>query len=247
MVIYFTGTGNSRHLARLISKQLEDELVSAPELIKEKRTGDFKSEKPWVFVCPTYGWQIPRLFKSFIEGSSFSGSGEAYFVMNCGSETGNAIRGIVSLCQDKGFIFRGLMQIKMPENYIAMFSAPDEVKAAEIIAGAEQKAGEAAGYISAGENFPSMPVSLLDRIYSSPVNAFFYKFCIADKKFYTTDKCIACGKCVKGCMLNNISLENGRPVWHGSCTHCMACIGACPTAAIEYGRHSIGLRRYYLK
>jgi MinD superfamily P-loop ATPase len=94
---------------------------------------------------------------------------------------------------------------------------------------------------------PEPPVKLKDKLASGIVNAAFYKFIIGDKKFYTTDKCVGCGKCAESCVLNNITLENGRPVWHGHCTHCMACICGCPTEAIEYGKHSVGLRRYYLK
>ena len=41
------------------------------------------------------------------------------------------------------------------------------------------------------------------------------------------------------------SIENGRPVWGGHCTHCMACICDCPAAAIEYGKASIGKPRYH--
>ena len=43
MILYYTGTGNSRHLARILAEKLEDELVSAVELIREGRTGDFHS------------------------------------------------------------------------------------------------------------------------------------------------------------------------------------------------------------
>ena len=247
MILYYTGTGNSRHLARILAEKLGDELVSAAEMIREGRSGAFHSEKPWVFVCPTYGWQIPHIFRDFIRTASFSGSREAWFVMNCGSEIGTAARGIRALCDEKGFHFRGVMQINMPENYIAMFSAPAAAAAEEIIQKAEVQAADAAGIIAAGQDFPTVRPRLLDKLYSGPVNAFFYKFCIGDKKFYATDCCISCGKCVESCLLHNISLEQGRPAWHGSCTHCMACISRCPTEAIEYGKHSVGLRRYYLE
>lgn len=247
MILYYTGTGNSRHLARILAEKLGDELVSAAEMIREGRSGAFHSEKPWVFVCPTYGWQIPHIFRDFIRTASFSGSREAWFVMNCGSEIGDAARGIRALIDEKGFHFRGVMQINMPENYIAMFSAPAAAAAEEIIQKAEVQAADAAGIIAAGQDFPTVKPRLLDKLYSGPVNAFFYKFCIGDKKFYATDCCISCGKCVESCLLHNISLEQGRPAWHGSCTHCMACISRCPTEAIEYGKHSVGLRRYYLE
>lgn len=38
--------------------------------------------------------------------------------------------------------------------------------------------------------------------------------------------------------LNNIRLENGKPVWGKHCTHCMACICDCPKEAIEYGKRA---------
>ena len=61
------------------------------------------------------------------------------------------------------------------------------------------------------------------------------------------NKCVGCGKCAQLCPLNNIHLENGKPMWGDTCTHCMACISACPTQAIEYKKISVGKPRYYLK
>jgi len=57
----------------------------------------------------------------------------------------------------------------------------------------------------------------------------------------------ACGQCVKNCPMNNIALENGKPIWGNQCTHCMACICYCPTEAIEYGKKSIGKTRYHFE
>ena len=247
MILYYTGTGNSRHLARILAEKLEDELVSAAEMIREGKRGDFHSEKPWVFVCPTYGWQIPHIFRDFIRDAAFSGSREAWFVMSCGSETGNAAKGIRALCVEKQFHFHGVSQIIMPENYIALFAAPAPETAEKLVRIGEKRAERAAALIAAGQDFPPVRPRLKDKIASGPVNAVFYSFFVKDRKFRTTDQCVSCGKCVESCLLHNISLEQGRPVWHGHCTHCMACISRCSTGAIEYGKHSVGLRRYYLE
>ena len=65
------------------------------------------------------------------------------------------------------------------------------------------------------------------------------------KPFYTTDACVACGKCAELCVLNNITLNaDEKPVWGDNCTHCMACICNCPAEAIEYGKKSQGKPRY---
>ena len=73
---------------------------------------------------------------------------------------------------------------------------------------------------------------------SGPVNPVFYRFFVKAEAFRATDSCIGCGKCVELCPLNNIRLENGRPVWGKNCTHCMACICYCPKEAIEYGKRA---------
>ena len=49
------------------------------------------------------------------------------------------------------------------------------------------------------------------------------------------------------CPTNSITIQNGRPVWGGSCTHCMARICRCPAEAIEYGKKSVGKPRYHLE
>lgn len=40
-------------------------------------------------------------------------------------------------------------------------------------------------------------------------------------------------------------VKEGGPVWGKRCTHCMACICGCPAEAIEYGKRTVGKRRYY--
>ena len=244
MIVYFSGTGNSRYCARFLARELDDDLLDAGHYMKNQIAADLIGGKPWVFVCPTYAWQLPRIFQRFIRSGSFSGCADAYFVMTCGEDIGNAGSYIEALCQEKNLKFKGVLPVVMPENYIAMFDVPDEKESAEIIMKARPVLREAVSCIRMREALPEIPVGVKDRAKSGKIHDVFYKKFVKDRDFHVKDGCVSCGKCVETCVLRNIRLENGRPVWGGSCTHCMACICGCPAEAIEYGKKSKGQPRY---
>ena len=135
----------------------------------------------------------------------------------------------------------------MPENYIAMFDAPTKEVAEKILRIAKRPLRKGAHLIHTIRAFEPMKVNLLDKIKSGPENPLFYKLFVKAKPFYATDACIGCKKCEKSCVMNNITVKDGNPVWGDKCTHCMACICGCPTEAIEYGRKSKGKPRYQCK
>ncbi len=244
MIVYFSGTGNSRYVAQMLADRLSDELFDAGQAVKESVDAALHSEKPWVFVSPTYGWRIPRLFQAFLEETVFSGSKDVYFVMTCGAEIGNAGKYLHRLSARLALTYRGVLQVVMPENYLAMFSVPDRKRAAAIIRMAHPSICRGADAILHGEDIPEPIPGVLDRVKSTLINPIFCRFLVRDRKFYTTDACIGCGKCAAVCPLHNIVLAAGKPQWQGNCTHCMACICSCPAEAIEYGKKSVGQPRY---
>lgn len=244
MIVYYTGTGNSRYAAEYLAAATGDEMMDATPVIQSGTAAAWTSEKPWIFVSPTYGWRIPRIFREFIERGTFSGSREAYFVMTCGSEIGNAGAYLQKLCAETVFVFRGVQEVVMPENYVAMFYVPGETESAEIRSSADKTLAQTAELLCAGRDFPQYNANVIDRIKSTVVNPVFYAVCVKPKAFTVSDACIGCGKCAKSCPVNGIAMKGGKPVWTGACTHCMACICGCPSAAIEYGRKSLGKPRY---
>lgn len=244
MIVYFSGTGNSHYCARMLAQLLQDECVDAGHYIKHRIAADLISGKPWVFVAPTYGWQLPRIFADFLCCGSFQGCEDAWFVMTCGDDIGDAGSHIAPICRQLGLHYRGVLPVVMPENYLAMFDVPNSEEADAIIDGAAPVLEKAAGMISRGEAFPALRSGFADRLKSSLVNRCFYRFFVKAKAFYAADSCIGCGVCAEHCVLNNIALRNGKPVWGSSCTHCMACICSCPVEAIEYGAKSKGQPRY---
>ena len=244
MIVYFSATGNSRYCARLLGSLLSDTCLDAAPFIRDGIAAELSSDTPWVFVCPTYSWRLPRLFRDFIRSGRFSGSRDAYFVLTCGSDIGNAAVWNRALCGEKGLQYRGTLPVVMPENYIALFTAPEEAEARSIIALARPALERGAGQIAAGASFPEGKAGISDRLKSGIVNTLFYRFHVTARPFTVSDACVSCGRCEQACPLGNIRLRDGRPVWGGRCTHCMACICGCPAKAIEYGKISRGKPRY---
>ncbi|MGN0520886.1 MAG: EFR1 family ferrodoxin [Candidatus Fimenecus sp.] len=247
MIFYFSGTGNSRFAAETVGKALSETPISVNALLQKQNRaagGEYVSETPFVFVSPTYAWRISRVMENFIRENTFSGCRNAYFLMTCGDSIGAAAQYLQALCTEKGLQFCGVQKIVMPENYIAMFSAPEKTEAQKIIENAVPVLNTAAEAVRAKKDFPPQKISAFDRVYSGPVNALFYKLFVSAKGFYATDACVSCEQCVRICPLNNIKLQNGKPVWGADCTHCMACICHCPKEAIEYKTKSKGQPRY---
>lgn len=244
MIVYFSGTGNSRYAAEFLAYRLEDTLVDTGRRIKEGDIGGLHSETPWVFVAPTYAWQMPRIFEAHLRAVAFSGSKDAYFVLTCGSEIGDAGSYAEKLCGEIGLHYKGILPVVMPENYIAMFNVPSAEECATILEQAKPVLQQGENLIRNREDFPAREITVKDRKYSGIVNKTFYRMFVKAKDFYATDACTGCGLCERLCPLNNVTVTEGRPVWGPNCTHCMACICRCPAEAIEYGKISKGKPRY---
>lgn len=250
MILYFSATGNSRYIAERIARDTNDETVSLNLLMKQnKKEVLISEEKPLVFVCPTYAWRLPRVVEDYIRETVFKGSNKVYFVMTCGGESAGAIQYVEKLCQYKGWDLRGFAEVVMPDNYIMMFPAIDEVTIKNIINKAEPVINRISADIRSGNQFSILAQKgIIGRLESGPVNGMFYKLFVHAKGFHVNEsKCISCGKCAELCPLNNITLNSGKPVWGNQCTHCVACLHRCPAEAIDYKKKTQNKSRYFLE
>lgn len=247
MVLYYTGTGNSRYGAQLIAKDLDDELVSINTYLRNrKKKKEFESKKPFVIVSPIYAWRLPKIIEKFIKESTFSGIRKIYFVATMGKETGRANKYIKKICEEKGLKFMGFTGVQMPEDYIIRFTIPEESEVTDIIEKGEKKFHEISKKIESQEVIKKEDKTPFAFIKSGPANSLFTKFMTKTKKFYVTDECVSCHKCEKLCPMNNIKFKKKekKPTFGENCNHCTACIQNCPVRAIEVKRKTEGKVRY---
>lgn len=244
MILYFTGTGNSRWAAQYLAGALGQEAVDSFEAVRLRRWETYVSQEPWVFVCPTYAWRIPRVFEEFLLSSQFRGSRKAYFLLTCGGSIGDAPAHLEKLCRRMELEFMGAAALVMPENYVAMFRVPGPEEAGTIRRQALPALAALKEDIQAGTRLQAPRPGLKGCLQTWVVNPLFYLLFVRAKPFYATEDCVGCGVCVQKCPMNNVRLKDGRPVWGDSCTHCMACISYCPAEAVEYGSASRGKPRY---
>ena len=107
MVLYFTGTGNSRYLARRIAEGLDMPLYDLNTCIKAGDTAPVQTGQDVVLVTPTYAWRIPRVVPQWLGKTALTGAERIWFVMDCGSEIGNAAKYNRQLAAQKHLRYMG--------------------------------------------------------------------------------------------------------------------------------------------
>lgn len=246
MIYYFSGTGNSRLLAGDLAEILADEARdTAPYLRQpERRLPDLSGEERIVIVSPVYAWRLPRAVEAFIRKAAFGSRIPLYFLLNCGSEIGDACRYIETFCLEQKLNYQGTASVKMPENYLILFPTPPPEEARKQFAEARLALVDIAGRLKRGERLQPDPRTLKHKSFSHIINPLFYRFHVKAKDFVSGPSCVSCGLCARACPLGNIRLKDGRPSWGSRCTHCMACISYCPAEAIDY-KNVLSKRRIY--
>ena len=154
MIFCFSGTGNSRYIAQRIAEALQKTVIDLNARIKANNTTTVDTGSDVIMVTPTYAWRIPKIVSEWMEKTKWTGAKRIWFVMDCGSEIGNAAKYNRSLAEQKQLHYMGTAQIIMPENYIAMFNAPQVDEAQQITAKAEPDIQAAIKCIQKKQEFP---------------------------------------------------------------------------------------------
>lgn len=245
MILYFSGTGNSRFVATEMGKQLKDEVVSLNECMRAQKPRQFVSEKPYIVVCPIYISRLPLEVESYLKSCIFSGNSNIWFAVTCGGGIGGTSYYCRKIAENKGLIYHGTACFIMPNNYVALCPVVSSEEGKQKALALLPQIKDTVLRISRRETLiPDKKFTTMAWV--SGMAGFFRVFFMRDKPFTVHENCVGCGKCEKLCPMNNIIIRNGKPSWNGKCMQCMACIGACPVKAIDYGKKTQLRNRYYI-
>lgn len=248
MIFYFSGCGNSRFIARNIAEKLNDRLVFIPEAEREGAFAYALAEDERVgFVFPIYSWQPPRLALEFVQKLHFDRQPSyVWMAATCGDNGGMAEKVFAQQLQKIGLPLHACFCFVMPNTYINMsFMGIDKTETAQRkIEEAKAQLPLVIRQLSERKAAMGMKRGIFPHFKTNVIGKSFYQW-VSDEPFFSTGDCISCGKCVEVCPLKNITLEDGRPKWHGGCTNCDACYHYCPQHAIQFGKASKGKGQYH--
>ena len=249
MIFYFSGTGNTRWVAKQIAKAIGDELVYIPDAIRDGKYDYTIDEKETIGFCfPTHGWQPPRIVREFISELKVE-LRYCWAVTTCGDNMGETMTILNKDLAKIGLQASAMFSVIMPESYVCLpFMYTDtEEKEHQKIATARQQLPHIIECIRERRTgVVELEKGATPRLYSYVIGGYFNARMITDKKFMVDeDVCIKCGKCAKVCPVDNI--QGTPPEWihNGRCTSCLACYHYCPTHAINFGKITRKRGQYY--
>lgn len=232
LIFYFTGTGNSLYVAKQLSDQVPEHIVSIPQVIHQNDLS-FEAEEIGI-VYPVYGHMPPNMVRNFIQKAKLK-CRYLFSVLTYGKRKCNAVETWDQICQKAGYKSNYIATLLMVDNWLPVFDMDEERKL-------DKKTSENLARIQADlashkneiepvtdqerqehEEFLKIagPTFKADGIHAK-----------AEEWFTVTDKCVSCSVCTRLCPKSNYKIEIEKAVSTGECELCFACIHGCPHKAI---------------
>lgn len=241
MILVFSGTGNSFHIANLLSENLGDEVIRLP--LKTNKIECEDNRIIWVF--PIYSWGVPPVVLKWISELEIIGAEKAvhHLVCTCGDDIGQADLMWRKAIERKGWGTASAFSVQMPNTYVLMrgFNVDPIDVEKEKIRRALPRVRQVSEQIKEGLRTTDVVRGAMPWLKTKIVYPYFVKFEMSPKPFRFTNSCTGCGTCARTCPLGNISMDaadDGHPApqWGLNCALCLGCYHSCPSHAVAYGK-----------
>lgn len=259
MILWFSGTGNSRYVAEMLASELGQSLRRLTPDLRNGSLTPAPHDDTVIWVCPVYSWGLPPYVRAIIKNVDLGSAPLIHhLVLTCGDDCGLTAEMWRSDLAKRGWQSGLAFSVTMPNNYVCMsgFDVDTAELAQHKLSAASLRIREIARSIAdfrAGSG--DCPNELADVvrgrfawIKTRIIYPWFVRHAMSPKPFRYTRECISCGKCAAICPLRNITMSEPsgkstdsserrrkRPVWGTDCAFCLACYHVCPRHAVMYG------------
>jgi len=238
IIIYFSGTGNSKYIAELFCRCMDAKCYSVEDKVDfGKLTA---SEEVIGFCYPVYGSRVPRIMREFaVRYLEFLENKKIIIFCTQLVFSGDGARAFTDLFPKKFFQVIYAEHFLMPNNVVNFFLLPltNERKVKRCVSKAEQKMQLVCNNIKngivkkRGFNPISRILGLIQGVFMPGIEK------KAQKTVRINNNCTQCKICTFICPMNNLDCLNGKVVHKFNCTLCYRCINKCPQKAITIFFH----------
>lgn len=233
IMLYFSGTGNSKYIANLFSQKIGAKCYSIEEKIDFKKA--IEEHDTIAFCYPIYGSYLPRIMREFVSENieelkhkkliifctqlMFSGDGARIFTELLPTGYGEVIYA---------------EHFNMPNNIcnINIFSIKNGEETKKYTKAAQKKMERVCKDIKSGK-IKKRGFNKFSYILGKSQNAHWPQVEEKNKSSVKVDEdCINCNLCVKLCPMKNLSSSNKGILQNDNCILCYRCVNACPQKAI---------------
>lgn len=243
LIHYFSGTGNTARVVRLVAGGLERGGYRVDILnIEEGKHGNGVYDLH-IFAFPVYAMAAPAVMLRYIRQCGPGNGAKAGVIAVWGElDTsgkvpgweGQALEHVKRMLRRRGYAPCFTDGVGYPESFAAVFTAPPVEAQVKIVTRGEARVEEMVGRLIA-QTGSFRRCTLPNQIWSRLV---FYLYTIFGRrvmgKIYVADhRCNGCGKCVRACPVKSIRMVGRQPRWNFACEGCQRCINLCPESAIQ--------------
>ncbi len=240
-IYYYSGTGNSYLVAWQMHQTIENSKIY--NLLTYGRE-EIKS-KAFVIIFPVHMYGVPPVVLEFINKLKVNSETFIYTVCTCAGIQGETMYHMDEVLKERQLHLAGGYVVKMPRTYIVEFKVQSKKKQLEILKEMKYKVANIAKEIQGEkQTFRLQKYKLSKWLYRPIYQRKIRDWNKQDSNFWTSSKCVGCGKCTRLCPVGNIELKDGKVTWKNQCLQCFRCVHGCPKEAIEYGKYTMGRRRY---
>ena len=232
MILYFSGTGNSLHVARSLAQALGDSLRHI-----NNAPADLTQEKVVGLVYPAYTYDAPAAVKKFADSLVLNKESYVFVIATCGSTPGNAILSVKQRVEKNGASVAYSRIVSMPDcSASAMNNNPnDQLNKLEAVPTLlEQMTSDIQARKHDLQHAKCTAMgTIMNTRAMQPIGI------AAVRQHVNVDKCIGCGICTKVCPQENIVIQDKKAHIGNHCTQCLACVHFCPQQAMEIRHKTI--------